>query len=71
MNDVEIHSTPISISQNKKADDGGMLKDLYSMICSMKESSEKQYTVLNEMKRDNEVKFNVLSSGVNEVNIKL
>ena len=50
--------------------------------CSMKESSEKQYTVLNnkfdEMKSGNEVKFNVLSSGVNElkeqnneVNIKL
>ena len=35
MNEVEIHSTPISINQNKKADDSSMLKDLYSLICSI------------------------------------
>ena len=35
MNEVEIRSTPISINQNKKADDTSMLKDLYRIICSM------------------------------------
>ena len=55
MDEVEIHSTPISISQNKKTDDSGMLKDLYSIICSMKENSEKQHTVLNNKFDD---KFN-------------
>ncbi len=46
-NEIEIHSTPISMNQNKKVDDSSMLKDLYSLICSMKEISEKQHNEVN------------------------
>ena len=66
MEEVEIHSTQIPMSQNKKSDDSDMLTRLYSMMCSMKERSEEQKTMLdvtfNEVKSRfdiNDHKFDV------------
>ena len=56
--DEGIHSTPI---QNNKTDDNDMMKYLCSLLCSMKESSEKQNAMLelkfNESKSDSDAKF--------------
>ena len=43
MNEVEIHSTPIIVNQNKKSDENDMLTRLYSMTVS--------YTHLDVYKR--------------------
>ena len=59
MNEVEIHSMPISISQNKKSDDGDMLKRLYSMVCSI----NSQFDVQNN-------KFDVQNNKFDEQNNK-
>ena len=57
MNEIEIHSTPISINQNKKSDDDDMLKRLYSMMCSN----------FSELRVDINIKFDVLNSDVSEL----
>ena len=48
-----------------------MLKDLYSIMCSIKENSEKQYTVLNNKFDVQNNKFDKLSGDVNEQNNKV
>ena len=66
--DEGIHSTPI---QNKNSDDNNMMTYLCSMVCSMKESSDKQQAMLelkfSEQKSDSDAKFNVLKNQNNEL----
>ena len=46
MNEVAIHSTPISIDQNKKSDDGNMLTRLYNMMYNSLEKQDSMYLSL-------------------------
>ena len=74
MHEVEIHSTPVSVNQNKKAEDSSMLKDLYSLIHSMKESSEKQHNEVNnkfeKLTNDFDNRFDELRDEIHEQKIK-
>ena len=71
MKEVEIHSTPIIVNQNKKSDENDMFTRLYNMMYN---SLEKQDSNFSELRRDinirfeeQNIKFDVQNSKFNEI----
>ena len=67
-----VHSTPVT---NRKAEENDMMKYLCSMVCSMKESSDKQQAMLelkfNEIKSDSDAKFNIQNDKFEELKYEI
>ena len=64
MDDSGVHSTPISTKESNKSDND-MMSYLCSMVCSIKEDSKKQNTMLCTKFDEQNVKFNELKGDMN------